>query len=769
MLLHPPTLLLALSLASISSLSLAATAGSFADGGKTQVSAMMMFLGNEQKVYILDKAEGNAALVNGHPAWGAVWDVATHQAQVMDVRTNTFCASGAHLPNGSFVTFGGNGAVGPGASLGDQLIDPYSASWDSRYQDFDGRKSIRVLNPCRNSDNFNSANCQWYDNPSVLSMQRRRWYSTAESLGDGTITLIGGMVNGGYINRNVPDTDPVTEGLAAENSFEFFPPKGDPQIFNFLVKTSGLNTYAHAYLMASGRVFLQANISTALWDPNTFQETDLPDMPGGVARVYPASGAVAMLPMTPANNYSQTVLFCGGTDMPAADYGDYSHPVINTWNYPASNDCQRITPEPQDGSSPIYVQDDDMFEGRTMGQFIILPDQTLLVVNGGLNGTAGYSQATGQTPNFGDMPFGESLASGPVGTPAIYNPSAPQGKRWSRSGLATSSIPRLYHSSAILLPDASVLIAGSNPNLDVNLTTVFPTTYQAEIFYPSYFSSSTRPIVSGVPNTISYGGQSFDITISPNSYSGSSNDAADSATVVLQRGGFSTHAMNMGQRLLQLNNTYTVYDNGTITLHVAQAPPNSNLFQPGPALLFVTVQGIPSNGTYVILGSGQVGTQPLSAASDLPANVRSSNPNGGSSNTTTSNSGSTSSHTGIIIGGIVAAIAALGIVVALIAVYRSRRRRPIPRSSPTMKSGGPLATATTTFGMSRDVRNSDSSAFVPLQQDNFSHTWTPSSASFTGPYHDMTPGSPASRPSALGLDDYDPYAHPHTSDPRYRY
>ena len=32
-----------------------------------------MFLGNEQKVYILDKAEGNGHQINGHPAWGAVW------------------------------------------------------------------------------------------------------------------------------------------------------------------------------------------------------------------------------------------------------------------------------------------------------------------------------------------------------------------------------------------------------------------------------------------------------------------------------------------------------------------------------------------------------------------------------------------------------------------------------------------------------------------------------------------------------------------------
>ena len=32
-----------------------------------------MFLGTEDKVYIIDKAEGNAPQVNGHPAWGAVW------------------------------------------------------------------------------------------------------------------------------------------------------------------------------------------------------------------------------------------------------------------------------------------------------------------------------------------------------------------------------------------------------------------------------------------------------------------------------------------------------------------------------------------------------------------------------------------------------------------------------------------------------------------------------------------------------------------------
>lgn len=329
-----------------------------------------------------------------------------------------------------------------------------------------------------------------------------------------------------------------------------------------------------------------------------------------------------MLPLTPANNYSQTIMFCGGNDMPDAAWGNYSWPFINTWTYPASSKCYKITPEPFDNSPPQYVADDSMPQGRTMGQFILLPNGQMVVVNGGLNGTAGYSQQTLLTTNFADMPFGESLASGPVGQPAIFDPNAPAGSRWSTEGLDTSPIARLYHSSAILLPDGSVMIAGSNPNVDVNISTPFPTTYKAEIWYPPYFSAPVRPVPTGLPSTLSYGGASFDVTVPAASYAGAANDAADSAVVWFIRQGFTTHAMNMGQRALQLNNTYTVNKDGSFVLHVAQAPPNPNLVQPGPGFLFVSVNGIPSNGTYAILGSGQVGEQPTDVAAELPASVR---------------------------------------------------------------------------------------------------------------------------------------------------
>ena len=206
----------------------------------------------------------------------------------------------------------------------------------------------------------------------------------------------------------------------------------------------------------------------------------------------------------------------------------------------------------------------------------------------------------------------------------------------------------------------------------------------------------------------------------------------------------------MGQRYLQLNNTYTVNSDGSYVLHVAQAPPNPNLFQPGPALLFVVVDGIPSNGTYVIAGTGDIGTQPTSAAASLPANVRLDSAQGtgaGSSKSSSTSSSQTSgstSHTGSIVGGIIAAIAVVGILGAVFGICLTRRRR---RAASQLTAGAayPMGAAPNVGGSiggayaaRGDVRNSDSSAFVPLQQDNYSTTWAPNASqlSLQSPYRD---------------------------------
>jgi hypothetical protein len=182
----------------------------------------------------------------------------------MDIKTNSFCASGMHLPNGSFIALGGNSGVGPTAAQGSQLNPDGQGAWDSQYQDFDGRKAIRILNPCNPGDDLTSAQCGWYDEPTLLSMKANRWYSAAEATGDGSVVILGGFVQGGFINRNWPDVDPITEGGQAQNTYEYYPPRtGNPPTVNFLVKTSGLNAYAHMFLMPSGKILVQANVSTS--------------------------------------------------------------------------------------------------------------------------------------------------------------------------------------------------------------------------------------------------------------------------------------------------------------------------------------------------------------------------------------------------------------------------------------------------------------------------------------------------------------------------
>lgn len=192
-------------------------------------------------------------------------DVKTRHAVVMDIRTNSLCASGMHLPNGSFVTFGGNSAVTKNGAQGSQTYPDGQGAWDSLYQDFDGRQSIRIVNPCKITDSLTSPNCKWFDEPEQLSMKRRRWYSSAEPTAEGKIVIIGGFVQGGYINRRTPNVDPAYQQGSAEPTYEYFPPKdGDPQVLNFVVKTSGLNSFPHVFLMPSGRMFLQANLSTSM-------------------------------------------------------------------------------------------------------------------------------------------------------------------------------------------------------------------------------------------------------------------------------------------------------------------------------------------------------------------------------------------------------------------------------------------------------------------------------------------------------------------------
>lgn len=249
-----------------------------------------------------------------------------------------------------------------------------------------------------------------------------------------------------------------------------------------------------------------------------------------------------------------------------------------------------------------------------MGQFVMMPDGRLWMGNGIAKGTAGYGNTS--------WALGQSFGSNPLHSPAYYNPNAPKGSRWSRPN-ANATVSRLYHSVASLLADGSILTAGSNPNADYIAPGTpnypFPTEYRAEKFYPDYFTR-TRPSPSALPKTLSYGGNYFNVSLKSTDL-GKQSSALPKTIVSVVRTGYSTHAMNMGQRFLQLNSTYTLNDDGSGILHVSQMPPCVACFPPGPAMMFVVVDGVPSNGVMVMVGNGQIGTQTIAVASDLPGTI----------------------------------------------------------------------------------------------------------------------------------------------------
>lgn len=376
-----------------------------------------------------------------------------------------------------------------------------------------------------------------------------------------------------------------------------------------------------------------------------------------------------MLPLTPENSYTPTILFCGGTFMTDDQWGNYSWPNTNTWDVPAATDCSSITPEDSNGNmiSTSYTHEGDLPEGRSMGQFIHLPTGQMAILNGASRGTAGYANRTWNTINGVNY---ESLSQDPVYQPVLYDPSKPQGSRLSRDGFEASTVARLYHSSAILVPDGSVLIAGSNPHQDVALSMpaganppAFNTTYAVEKWYPPYFFE-TRPVPTGLPSYILYGGSTWNFSMDAQYMGDAANDRANKTKVMVIRPGFSTHAMNMGQRSLQLQQTYTVQEDGSVEYMVNPMPTNQNIFVAGPALLFVTIDGIPSKGIMVQIGSNTTGgpvpttyaTGP--APSALPPSV-----NHATSKSTSGSNGAQSAG----VGGVIAVVVGLATLATLAA------------------------------------------------------------------------------------------------------
>ncbi|KAM7256794.1 hypothetical protein ACFE04_012535 [Oxalis oulophora] len=396
-----------------------------------------------------------------------------------------------------------------------------------------------------------------------MALKDARWYATSVTLDDGRFVIIGG--------RDVYSYEFIPE--EGKNTTETFP-------MPFLEETKDPalnNLYPFVHLSTDGNVYVFANNRSILLDAkNNKVLREYPVLPGG-SRGNPATGMSALLPIiVDDSNKDKTpadVLVCGGSTPDAFFMAETKKIYVQ-----ALTDCNRIRITDDD---PKW-RTEQMPSPRMMGDMVILPNGQVIILNGCKNGTAGWGD--GKVPNY---------------TPVLYTPEALMNNRFQE--LNSSTIPRMYHSTAILLPDARILVAGSNSNNGYLYNVEFPTELRVEKFAPPYMDSSLdaqRPAIVGAHTTskLNYG-KEFNLRMKI----GVDDVKKEQLIVTMYPPPFTTHGITMDQRLVVLQVKNLVKNNdGSYDLKV-NAPPTGAIAPQGYYLLYPVYQGIPSTGMWVQL------------------------------------------------------------------------------------------------------------------------------------------------------------------------
>jgi len=206
--------------------------------------------------------------------------------------------------------------------------------------------------------------------------------------------------------------------------------------------------------------------------------------------------------------------------------------------------------------APVWSYTGSMAFPRRHLNATVLPDGDVLVTGG--TSSAGFSDP-----------------SGSVHQAELWNPGDQQWKV-----LAANRVNRVYHSTALLLPDGRVLHAGSGdgPGLPRELT--------AELFSPPYLFRGPRPTLADAPAAIGFG-QTFFLATA---------EAGEVLRVTLVRLGSVTHAFDQSQRFVELAFTRAA---GGLSV---RGPESAAVAPPGPYLLsVVNGDGVPSISRSVLL------------------------------------------------------------------------------------------------------------------------------------------------------------------------
>ena len=371
----------------------------------------------------------------------------------------------------------------------------------------------------------------------VRRMIHPRWYPTLTTLGDGRVLSVSGRGAGRTLIRE-PEIFESGEGWRRLPSPGLIP------------------WYPHLFLLASGRIFYSGGQMSGnrgarpqIWNFANGNTRVVPGLPQ--ARIRNQSASVLL-----GDARDQRVMIIGGGGAEIHQHGgDDDHPFEDgdeDLPHVATTSCAIVD---LSADRPRYRRAAALHEPRMHLNATLLPDRTVLA-NGGARVEEHRVDA--------------SLHA------EIYNPRT---RRWLKA--ARSRVPRLYHSTALLVPDGRVVTAGSNPRPKADELRI-------EVYSPPYLFRGPRPRLTLARNRVAYGGR-LRATVP---------GAADLREINMLRPGATTHAFNCEQRLLGLEYNVDAPDRVTLTF-----PRGRNLAPPGWYLVFaISADGVPSVGRFVRLG-----------------------------------------------------------------------------------------------------------------------------------------------------------------------
>jgi len=244
--------------------------------------------------------------------------------------------------------------------------------------------------------------------------------------------------------------------------------------------------------------------------------------------------------------------------------------------------------------------------GRDYGSSVMYDDGKVIVMGGGLAlATAEIIDLNAPTPawqsvapmayarrqmNATLLPDGKVLVTGGSSSTGFNDATLAvlAAEMWdpatkSFSTMASMHVPRMYHSTTVLLPDGTVLSAGGGRPAATGTTNQV----NAEIYSPPYLfqadgSPAVRPVITSVSTTNVTYGQQFSVA---------TPDAAAITSVNWVRLSATTHSFDENQRINHL-----IFAQGVDALSVT-TPSSASLCPPGHYMLFILKNGVPSIAT----------------------------------------------------------------------------------------------------------------------------------------------------------------------------